>query len=123
MKSNKTIQSFLRQSVKKIIAKFPTVEKIILFGSYAYGKPGRDSDVDLLIVMRTNKRWPERMRDIDSLFPERTIPMDFVVRTPAEIKKRLTSYFCPFTREVIQNGRVLYETPTRRSRLASKSRG
>ena len=115
MKRNKAIQFFLRQTVKKIVSKFPTVEKIILFGSYAYGKPSSNSDLDILIVMRTHKRWPERMRAIDSLFPERPIPMDFVVRTPSEIKKRLTSYFCPFTREVIQNGQVLYEASPRRS--------
>lgn len=120
MKRNKTIQPLLRQTVTRIVSKFPGVKKIILFGSYAYGKPGLNSDVDLLIIMKTHKRWPERLRAVDSIFPERPISMDFIIRTPSEIKKRLTSYFCPFTREIIRNGRVLYEAPLRRSRLASK---
>ena len=112
---NKTVKSFIKEAVQRIVFVYPQVRKIILFGSYAYGNPNNDSDLDLLIVMPTRKRWSERIRALDSLFTQRIVPMDFVVRTPAEMKKRLTSYFCPFTREIVQKGLVLYETPPRRS--------
>jgi predicted nucleotidyltransferase len=39
---------------------FQMVEKIILFGSYAYGKPTQDSDIDMLIVKRTKKKSMDR---------------------------------------------------------------
>jgi len=94
---------------------FPQVRKIILFGSYASGRPNHDSDVDLFIVMSTKQRWSDRVRVLQALFPERPVPLDFVVRTPEEVRERLSSYFCPFTREVLTKGRVLYEAPSRRS--------
>lgn len=103
------VDSFLRQAVRRIVSAFPQVHRIILFGSYASGKPTRDSDLDFLVVMPTRKRWADRVRALQALFPERPLPMDFVVRTPKEIRERLTSYFCPFTQEVLETGKVLYE--------------
>lgn len=109
------IAQFLRRSIPRILQHFPRVQKIILFGSYAGGRPSRDSDVDLFIVMPTTQRWNDRLRRFHALFPDRPAPIDFVVRTPQEVRERLTSYFCPFTREVLTKGRVLYEAPPRRS--------
>ncbi len=109
------IDVFLRQAVHRIVSNFPRVRRIVLFGSYAEGKPTKDSDLDLLIVMPTRKRWSDRIRQVQAIFPERRIPMDFVVRTPQELRERLTSYFCPFTREILRKGRVLYEAPQGRS--------
>ena len=114
---NKTRQQkiFLRRAVRRIVSAFPQVRQIVLFGSYAYGKPTKDSDLDVLVVMPTRKRWSDRVRSLQALFPDRRFPMDFVVRTPGEIRERLTSYFCPFTREVIKKGEILYEASPRRS--------
>ncbi len=108
-------EPFLKQAVQRIISSFPQVRRIVLFGSYASGKPTRDSDLDFLVVMPTRKRWSDRVRSLQALFPERPIPIDFVVRTPEEIRERLTSYFCPFTREILEKGKVLYEASSRRS--------
>jgi len=108
-------EAFLKQAVRRIVSAFPQVRRIVLFGSYASGKPTKDSDLDFLVVMPTRKRWSDRVRSLQALFPERPIPIDFVVRTPEEIRKRLTSYFCPFTREILQKGKVLYEASPRRS--------
>jgi predicted nucleotidyltransferase len=91
------------------------VQKIVLFGSYASGRPTRHSDVDLFIIMPTARRWHDRTRMLHALFPQRPVPLDFVIRTPQEVRQRLTTYFCPFTREILQKGRVLYEAPPRRS--------
>ena len=91
------------------------IRRIVLFGSYASGKPTRDSDLDFLVVMPTCKRWSDRVRSLHAFFPERLLPIDFVVRTLGEIRERLTSYFCPSTREVLKTGKVLYEVSLRRS--------
>ena len=109
------VERFLHRSVPRIVSRFPRVQKIILFGSYAKGRPTRNSDVDLFIIMPTRQRWNDRLRTMHALFPDRPAPLDFVVRTPQEVQQRLTSYFCPFTREVMQKGRVVYEAPSRRS--------
>ncbi len=111
----KQARAFVRCSIPRIVAAFPKVERIILFGSYASGRPTRDSDIDLFIVMPTKRRWSDRVRMVQALFPERPAPLDVIVRTPTEVRQRLTSYFCPFTREILQKGRVVYETPPRRS--------
>jgi uncharacterized protein len=90
------------------VAKRFRPQKIILFGSYAYGKPTADSDVDLLVVMNRTRHRGERMsfrirKAIDAEFP-----MDLLVRTPAFIAKRLAWKDC-FTEEIIRKGKVLYE--------------
>lgn len=109
------VEQFLRTAVRRIKAAFPSVRRIMLFGSYATRTPTEDSDLDLFIVMPTRRRWADRARQVHAVFPERPLPMDFVVRTPREVHERLTSYFCPFTREVMTKGRILYEAPERRS--------
>lgn len=108
------VRVFVRRSIPRIVAAFPKVERIILFGSYASGRRTRDSDIDLFIVMPTRRRWSDRVRMMQALFPERPAPLDVIVRTPTEVRHRLTSYFCPFTREIFQKGRVVYEAPPRR---------
>ena len=113
--SPRQVRAFLRRSIPRIVLTFPRVQRVILFGSYASGRPTRDSDVDLLIVMPTTRRWSDRVRMVQALFPERPAPLDVIVRTPREVQQRLTSYFCPFTREILRKGRVLYEAPPRRS--------
>lgn len=83
-------------------------EKIILFGSYAYGTPTEDSDVDLMVVMpRTRSRGVRMSLKIRERL-DRAFPMDLLVRTPAEIRKRLSWRDC-FIEEVINKGRVMYE--------------
>lgn len=109
------VRAFLRRSIPRIISVFPRVQQIILFGSYASGHPTRESDIDLFIVTPTKRRWSDRMRRVQALFPERPAPLDVIVRTPQEVRQRLTSYFCPLTREIIRKGRRLYEASPRRS--------
>ena len=83
-------------------------EKIILFGSYASGKPTMDSDIDLLVIMQSRKRPADRARAISALFLHRHFGMDILVRTPGELEKRLRmgDYFL---REITEKGKMLYE--------------
>jgi predicted nucleotidyltransferase len=82
--------------------------KIVLFGSYAYGRPTEDSDVDLLVIMPKTRDRGERM----SVRIRQAIPRDFaldlLVRTPADIAKRLR-WKDPFIYELVEKGKVLYE--------------
>jgi predicted nucleotidyltransferase len=97
----------IREVVREIAEKFHP-EKVILFGSYAYGKPTIDSDVDLLVVMESEERPARRAIRVAHELLDIPFPMDILVRTPAEVVKRLQmeDYFM---REVVQQGRVLYE--------------
>src|SRR5271170_7428245 len=66
----------------KAVAKQFRPRKIILFGSYAYGKPTEDSDVDLLVVMnRTRYRGEKMSLRIRHSVPA-GFPLDLIVRTP-----------------------------------------
>jgi uncharacterized protein len=82
-------------------------QKIILFGSYAYGKPTPDSDVDLLVVMRHQKRNVEQAIEIRAKL-DAPFPMDLLVRTPERVAERIgLGDF--FMREIVTKGKVLYE--------------
>src|SRR5258708_29875794 len=58
-------------------------DKIILFGSYAYGTPNEDSDVDLLVVMPT---WDQHSKSVQIRWRlTAPFPLDLLVRTPKEM--------------------------------------
>jgi predicted nucleotidyltransferase len=82
--------------------------KVILFGSYAYGQPRPDSDVDLLVIMDSDEPMIERMLRVSEVARVRFLPMDVLVRTPEEIEYRL-SIGDFFLKEIVEKGRVLYE--------------
>lgn len=82
-------------------------EKIILFGSHAYGTPTEDSDVDLLVIMPFRGRAPKKATQIRMTVRAR-FPMDLLVRTPKRITERLELGDC-FMQEVVNKGKVLYE--------------
>lgn len=83
-------------------------ERIILFGSYAYGAATADSDVDLLVVMETEDSPVERYLKVSRLLRPRPFPVDILVRTPAEIQKALAEGDF-FIREILERGLTLYE--------------
>ena len=83
-------------------------EKIILFGSYAHGTATDDSDVDLLVIMPRTRERGERMSVRIRHAVPRDFPLDLLVRTPAEISKRLR-WGDFFLREIMERGEVLYE--------------
>ena len=83
-------------------------ERIILFGSYAYGTPNDDSDVDLLVILPfTGKPTRKALEILNKMSPN--ISLDLLVRTPEHIKERLSNRDC-FMREIIEKGLTLYES-------------
>ena len=83
-------------------------QRIVLFGSYAYGQPTADSDVDLLVIMARTRDRGERMSVRIRQAVPRDFPLDLLVRTPSEVAKRLR-WGDPFIRELLEKGRVMYE--------------
>ncbi len=81
-------------------------DKIILFGSYAYGTPHEDSDVDILVIMPARNQLDQAVR-ID-LACEPCFPLDLIVRTPKNMAWRLEEGDS-FLREIVAQGKVLYE--------------
>jgi predicted nucleotidyltransferase len=97
----------IRAVAKQIAERFEP-EKIILFGSYAYGNPKPESDVDLLVVMKTRLRERQQRLEISRALSPRPFPMDVVVRTPKQLKERIAMGDM-FLREITTQGRVIYE--------------
>src|SRR5438067_513691 len=85
-----------------------TPERVILFGSYAYGRPNVDSDVDLLVIMETHAAPAERFLAVSRLVRPRPFPLDVIVKTPAEIQVAAADGD-PFLAEILQRGQTLYE--------------
>lgn len=96
----------IKTQVNIIIKKFDP-EKIILFGSYAHGSPTHESDVDLLVIVKTNKSTLQLSSEI-ALSLDHSFPLDIIVKTPKQIEKRLQNGDF-FLQDIINNGKVLYE--------------
>ena len=97
----------LRPAIQRIVNEL-NPENVILFGSYAYGKPNPHSDVDLLVIMKTSASLKERSWKVSRLLLPRPFPVDILVKTPKEIEKALKSGDF-FLKEILTRGKVLYE--------------
>lgn len=101
-----------KKELDKIVRRVVDVyrpEKIILFGSYAYGRPSADSDLDLLIIKKTSERFIDRWTNVRKIVsdPKRSIPFEPLVLTPQEVKERL-AIGDQFIEEIITKGEVVY---------------
>lgn len=83
-------------------------QKIILFGSAAQGKFDAQSDLDLFILKKTEKRFVDRIEDVLDLVAEFEIPVDPVVYTPQELAQAKKERRM-FIEEILDKGRVIYE--------------
>ena len=106
----------LAQMSDRIVRAFHPHE-VILFGSFAYGRPHQDSDVDLFVIMPSRESMAKRMIRVDRVARVRGVPLDVLVFTPGEVKRRLVQGDM-FIEEVLTRGRVLYQRGRRR-RLGS----
>lgn len=99
------IEAQIKEITDKIVREYQP-EKIILFGSYAWGTPGPDSDLDFFIIKKTaNPR--QLARDIDkTLFP-RSMPIDIFVYDQCQIAARLGEGDF-FINDIINRGKTLY---------------
>ncbi|MEK6751947.1 MAG: nucleotidyltransferase domain-containing protein [Chloroflexota bacterium] len=103
-------QEAIDDVVRQIAEKFKP-DKIILFGSYAYGNPTQISDVDLLVVMKTDLKESQQeihiLKNIHYHFG-----LDILVKTPESLQRRI-ELGDSFLKEIMQRGKVVYERPAR----------
>ncbi len=108
MKISEKIKTELNKIVRQVVEAYQP-EKIILFGSYAYGEPDADSDLDLLIIKKTSERFINRLTNVRKIVsdPNRSIPFGPIVLTPDELEERL-AIGDQFIDEILKKGKVLY---------------
>jgi uncharacterized protein len=106
----------IRRFARQVAEKFHP-EKIILFGSHAYGTPHADSDVDILVVMPARNQLDQAVKISYTIDPP--FPLDIIVRTPHNMRWRLAEGDS-FLREITTKGKVLYEAAD--GRVGTKSR-
>ena len=99
--------TLLSDIVSKIVKHFHP-EKIILFGSRAWGEPTEESDLDILVVMDVDGSPIRKASEISRIARPRFLPMDIIVRTPDEIEHRIRMGD-PFIKRIMNKGKVLYE--------------
>jgi predicted nucleotidyltransferase len=108
--SDEPVSETLPRVVKRIARELKP-QKIVLFGSYAYGSPTPDSDIDLLVIMDTDEHSPiKRAMPVMRLIVPRPFDTDVLVRTPAEIKASRdagSTFIC----EILDKGKALYSRP------------
>lgn len=95
----------------KIVEKLKPLnpEKIILFGSFAKGDARADSDIDLLIIKKTNKRPVQRIADALKLVWGNIPHIEPQVLTPDEFNEAIAENKFFITQEVLKYGKVIYE--------------
>lgn len=101
------IEVYLKEAVRRIIEKF-NPEKIILFGSYAYGQPTADSDMDLMVIMNTEEKSHKRAVPLRKALKGIGIPKDIIVKTPEEFD-RFKNIVGTVIYPAAHKGKVLYE--------------
>ncbi len=108
MTSDTRARKIIIEIVDRIIKVYKP-KKVILFGSYAYGEPAEDSDIDLLIIKNTDKRPIDRWVEVKRLLRDnsRTLPVSPLVYTEKEIEERIAIKDF-FVEEILGKGEVLY---------------
>jgi predicted nucleotidyltransferase len=102
----------LPKAIERIVSELKP-EKIILYGSYAYGNPTPDSDVDLLVIMKTRAKEIDRYVAVSNLLYPRQFPVDLLVKTPKEVEAAAQKRGNFFMKEILSKGKVIYERPKR----------
>lgn len=108
MNKAKRIKAIIKKISNKIEKEYHP-EKIILFGSYAWGKPGKCSDIDLFIIKKTKARHLDRSIEVRKILDEENgmVALDPVVYTPDETKYRI-KLGDDFIKKILTKGMVLY---------------
>ena len=101
------VQKKIEEMVRRIVEKFHP-EQVILFGSYARGQAGPDSDVDLLVVMPVSGSKRKIAVEIDLALAGMGLPKDIIVVTPEEVA-RLRDVVGTIVYPAVREGKVMYE--------------
>ncbi|MFH1247172.1 MAG: nucleotidyltransferase domain-containing protein [Candidatus Micrarchaeota archaeon] len=104
MKDKNVVAKLIREIVKRY-----SPVKVIIFGSHAWGKPSKDSDLDIFIVKDTRKTLNKRFAEVQKLLHglHGSLPIQPLVLTPLEVQKRL-ELGDPFILKILKEGRQVY---------------
>ncbi len=111
LKNPKKLKKISAKHIQAVIEQITSTydpEKIILFGSYAYGKPNAWSDLDLLVIMDAPKGEVETALAMRKMLPPYPFSIDILVRSAKTIEKR-KALGDGFLQEITQQGKVVYE--------------
>jgi predicted nucleotidyltransferase len=108
MVASREVPEIIQDILEKLLVGYAP-QQVILFGSYAYGNPRPDSDIDLLIVKETSERFIDRWVTVRRLLSDskRMVPLETLVLTPQEVSERL-AIGDQFLEEIMDKGKVLY---------------
>ncbi len=96
------------QEITKRISERIKPEKIILFGSRAWGAPEEASDIDLcIIVAASDQPQYRRARAVYESLRGIGVPVDVIVQTRDEVERSMR-VVTSFVRRIVEQGRVLY---------------
>jgi len=110
----------LRLILERLRAYAP--EKVILFGSQARGEADEYSDVDLVIIKDTDKRFIDRLLEVSRILGPDLDKVDLLVYTPMEWLRMIESGN-PLALEAVEKGRIIYEKGKRRGFEMAKTGG
>ncbi len=117
-RKNKVTSALLQEMTRRLVKEFDP-EQIILFGSYAWGTPNKDSDVDLMVIVAESEETEyQRMVRALRVLREMTVPSDVFVKTRAEFD-RYKHVYASLECLITEKGQVLYE---RRSKTGTRTK-
>ncbi|MEK7679063.1 MAG: nucleotidyltransferase domain-containing protein [Deltaproteobacteria bacterium] len=96
-------------NIVELLKKGYKPEKVILFGSYAWGSPTEESDIDILIIKNTKAGFFKRLLDVRKIVSEarRGYAFEPIVLTPKELNERLKGHD-RFFETILNKGKLLY---------------
>ncbi len=101
------VKSEIKRLCNEIVKNFQP-QRVVLFGSFAYGVPNENSDIDLLVVMPYVGNELEQMLKI-RMSIRSSYPIDVLVKTPSQLQQRVEMGDL-FIKDIVENGQLLYET-------------
>jgi len=108
LKRIKKVNEDLINDIVERIVEAVNPEKIILFGSYAYGKPTKNSDLDILVIMNSKLPRYKRSVPIFKALAGILIPKDIIAYTPQEVEE-WDEVPQAFITTAVSKGKVIYE--------------
>lgn len=117
-----TTEDILSEVIRRLVEEFDP-EKIILFGSRAWGNPGPDSDYDLFVIVDESREHAiRRAQRAHRCLRRLPISTDVLIKTRSEVDK-FSGVYASLEAEVLERGKILYERGQTRvgSELASQS--
>jgi predicted nucleotidyltransferase len=102
------IQHIIEEATQRLVAEFQP-EQVWLFGSYAWGEPNKDSDLDLLVVVPSSSdNSLSRAQKAHGALSGLGMAKDVIVKTRAEVD-RVKDLRPTLTYKIMHQGRLLYE--------------